>query len=53
VVFLGAYHIWSPLLFMVCIVSASMLGMILCALGALYPAVLAGRLAPRQIFAQA
>jgi ABC-type antimicrobial peptide transport system permease subunit len=52
-VFLGAYHIWSPLLFVGCIASAAVLGMILCALGALYPAVLAGRLAPRQIFAQA
>jgi len=52
-VFLGAYHTWSPLLFVGCIASAAVLGMILCALGALYPAVLAGRLAPGQIFVQA
>jgi ABC-type antimicrobial peptide transport system permease subunit len=52
-VFLGAYDTWSPLLFVGCIVSAAVLGMILCALGALYPALLAGRLAPGQIFAQA
>jgi hypothetical protein len=52
-VFLGVYQFWSPLLFVGCIVCATALGMILCALGALYPAVLAGRLAPRQIFAQA
>lgn len=52
-IFLGAYHIWSPLLFVGCILSATVLGMILGALGALYPALLAGRLAPRQIFASA
>ncbi|HJT58667.1 MAG TPA: ABC transporter permease, partial [Ktedonobacteraceae bacterium] len=49
-IFLGVYHIWSPLLFVGCIVSAIILGMILGALGAIYPAMLAGRLAPRQIF---
>ncbi len=52
-IFLGVYHIWSPWLFIGSIVTAAILGMILGALGALYPAQLAGRLAPRQIFAQA
>ena len=52
-VFLGVYHTWSPLLFVGCMAGAAVLGMILCMLGALYPALLVGRLAPRQIFAQA
>ncbi|HEX6482707.1 MAG TPA: ABC transporter permease [Ktedonobacteraceae bacterium] len=52
-VFLYVYQIWSPRLFIVCVGCATVLGMILCGLGALYPALLAGRLAPRQIFAQA
>ena len=47
--FAVGYHVWSPLLFAVCILGAVMLGMALCVLGAIYPAYLAARLSPQQV----
>jgi len=52
-IFLVAYHIWLPLLFIGAVVIAAALGMILGALGAFYPAQLAGQMPPRQIFMSA
>ena len=50
--FLWGYHEWSPLLFAGCMLGAILAGMALCALAALYPALLAARFSPKQVLAK-
>ena len=53
VIFLVSYHAWSPPLCAGCLLGAALLGMLLCALGATYPAYVAARFSPRQVLVKA
>lgn len=52
-IFLAGYSAWEPLLLLASLPVAALLGMVLCVLGAIYPASLAARCSPKQVLVKA